>query len=161
LNRNRVSITGILVFLFSFGHLISAPVPAGAQQDEVAILQRGPIYTKGLPFFLPNAIPAFYGVYRFRGAEVTVYYTENPILRRKEWSLFPCADNEGLVVPEGQGALLLFPAAENEWTVFFSYYPEREDICAFIDTSFDSFRYFRGITRDRSIPPFPAVLSFD
>ena len=162
LNKNRI----FLLFLFILLQY-AAMQGLGAQQEaeareRVSILQRGPIFRKGLPFFLPNAIPGFSGVYRFRETEITVYYTETKILRRQEWLPFDCPGSTGLLVPEQEeGVLLVFPAVEDGWTIFFSYQEQRDDICRFIDTFLEQFLYFRGITRDREIPPFPAVLQLE
>jgi len=151
----------LLIVLFSALPISSAAQQNSGPENEVAVLRRGPIYRKGLPFFLPNAIPCFYGVYRFRGTEITVYYTETAIFRRRQWETFTCPASAGYILPDENAeerVLFIFPAEDQGWTVFFLIREVRDDICLFIDTFFSRFQYFRGITRDRTIPPFPAVL---
>lgn len=159
-------LTLILLFLASALRLCaqeSGTEEGSTREKTVSVLQKGPEYRKGLPFFLPNAIPAFSGVYRYRGSQINVYYTETEILRREAWEPFSCEGSRGLSAPDPEtgGVFLIFPAEEQGWTVFFSFREMREDICLFIDTFFEQFRYFRGITRDRTIPPFPAVLQLE
>ncbi len=161
LSRKPKYVPVLLAVLFLGVPVSPAAQQSGGPENEVSILQRGPIYRKGLPFFLPNAIPGFYGVYRFRGTEITVYYTETAISRRQQWEAFNCPASAGFILPEEDAeerVLFIFPAEEQGWTVFFLFREVRDDTCLFIDTFFSRFQYFRGITRDRSIPPFPAVL---
>lgn len=138
--------------------LSAVPDKTEAQEGGVSILQKGPIFKKGLPFFLPNAIPSFYGLYTFKDIQVSVYYTETRIVRKPEWNPLPCTVSDGLVVRNEPDTLLIFPAEYADWTVFISFPAAREDMCEFADRFLDRFQYFRGITRDRSIPPFPAVI---
>lgn len=152
-------IYGCVSFIFIILLILPAfRIPA----QEVSVLQSGPIYRKGIPFFPPNAIPAFYGIYTFNDAEVTVYYTEKRIPRSEEWEEFVCLGNRGLLLPEQTGTVMVYPPVQDDdWTLFIAYNGEREDFCRFVDTFIRRFQYFYGISRDKSIPPFPAVLPFE
>lgn len=134
---------------------------AVCQEGELSILQQGPEQRKGLPFFLPNAIPHFKGVYNFRGSKVQVFYTESAMLRRPEWAPVECGDSRVFTVRDQSHDIYIYPMEGDRRTFFFLFDPERQDVCGFIDPFLSRFRYFLGITRDRMVPPFPAVVPLE
>ena len=150
MNR-RISVTIILTVL------LLLPGFSSSAAQEVSVLQKGPIFRKGIPFLPPNALPVFYGVYSFRDSEIIVYFSESLIPRAEDWEEIPCQGGTLLQLPGRE--IFIFPdTIETEWSIFIVFKESISDICPFVNTFLRRFQYFLGITRDRSIPPFPAVL---
>lgn len=138
---------------------------------ETAVMQNGPDFRKGMPYFLPNAIPVFTAEYEFRGRLFTLYYTMNEFPGAEAWEQAPCGENMTRAVPVRVGENVVFrqivPPQNPDYKLFISYSTDtdavltEDEVCLFIDAFIRRFRYFFGISSDRTIPPFPAVVPLD
>jgi len=136
------------------------PFSAESQQgteDNLAILHKGPIPGRGIPNLYPNAIPYFYGAYRFGSLLLDVYYSAEKIAPSESWAGLTCGKIRLFEVPAEEGRFFYY-GSEAGWTIFLKIPPELENLCPFIEVFIRRLTYFIGINRDRGIVPFPAVL---
>jgi hypothetical protein len=71
--------------------LQAQPAPGDSPQvQDIALLVRGPVEDRGLPFLRSNVIDHYFGSYSYLGKSILVYYTEREIVRYETWQLVDC-----------------------------------------------------------------------
>lgn len=135
-------------------------IPAGAQTGDaggLAILLKGPVAGKGIPALPPNAMPYYFGQYAYEVSTIDVYYTAVPIVPPDTWKPLVCGRYVFLEVP-GRAGKSLYYASDNDWAVFIIFPGDLSTACPFLDVFIRRLTYFTGISRDKDIVPYPAVL---
>jgi hypothetical protein len=71
--------------------LQAQPAPGDSPQvQDIALLVRGPVEDRGLPFLRSNVIDHYFGSYSYLGKSILVYYTEREIVRYETWQPVDC-----------------------------------------------------------------------
>jgi hypothetical protein len=138
--------------------LVLAAVATGAE-TKPAILQRGPLPVKGIPFLPPNVLPAFQGDYSLGGRRISVLFSSEALVLPREWKSLPCGPLRLAEVPEDDGrTFCLVEGAEEPLFLFFSFQSPGGDWCKFIEAFRAGFLYLRSFQSGGLEVPFPAML---
>ena len=143
--------------------LCAAAAAAAGQsgQPGQAILQRGPLPARGIPFFPPNLLPAFRGEYLAEEGRVVVYFTREQVVLPSGWRGVRCAQTPLVrVVNEEDFTLCFVESAEAGYVLFFSFQSESFPWCAWTEAFLQRFRYLLAFTQSSSEVPFPAIFEY-
>ncbi len=143
----------VIVFLTSL---------AFAEENEPAVLIRGPIIHDGIEFLGVNRITAQYGEYKYQGELIRLYYTAEEIVLSDDWGFYDCKI-EGLVqkVGAGKDRIIIGYFDGLGWKVFLSVAADADYICPFISEYIKKQKYFNNIVSETSGFSFPAILDID
>ncbi len=143
----------VIVFLTS---------PAFSEENEPAVLIRGPIIHDGIEFLGVNRITAQYGEYRYQGDLIRLYYTAEEIVLSDDWGFYDCKI-DGLVQKSGAGKerVIIGYFDSLGWMIFLSIPADADYICPFILEYIKRQKYFNNIVSDSSGFSFPAILDID
>ena len=134
-------------------------------ERETALLERGPLTVKGIPFLPSNVLPAYWAEYRVAGDPAEVWYTRQPLVLPAAWPKLRCGAFSLLLVPVDAGLVVCFagPLQEGEPAVylFFSYASgEPASWCGWVEAFLQRFRYLLAFAASGTEVPFPAVLEY-
>jgi len=148
----KIGMLSSLVFLS-----IVSGFPSYAAGSTPAILERGPLPGKGIPFLEKNAIQHFYGEYTYDGLPIRIWYTREPLLAPGA-KPFSCRKLPLVTLAEGETLALLF-SNEKEFMIF-QFEKGFSRPCDFISAFLSRLAYFQGITEEGDDVPFPAIIEF-
>ncbi len=139
-----------LLFLY-FIFIILLPGYSQDGEPELALLERGPVFTEGIPFLAPNVLEAYMGRYRIGEASVIVYFSREPVITPGNWEPFRCGTRDYLtfLYKEGKGYFLESPKG---WVVFIYFEIIDENHCRFTESFFNRLNYFLSISDTFSLP---------
>ena len=145
--------------------LLCGAAGAAVGQAEEAILQRGPVAVRSLPFFPPNALRAYQGEYRVPRQSgdwrVVVYFTRESLVLPAAWREVRCGQSPLRRVTSEEGFTLCHAEpGEAGWFVFLTFESEDFHWCGWTESFLARFRYLLPFARGESEVPFPAVLEF-
>ena len=143
--------------------LCAAAAAAAGQsgQPGQAILQRGPLPARGIPFFPPNLLPAFRGEYLADEGRVVVYFTREQVVLPSGWRGVRCAQAPLVRVANEEVFTLCFvESGEAGYVLFFSFQSESFPWCAWAEAFLQRFRYLLAFTQSSSEVPFPAIFEY-
>lgn len=129
-----------------------------AADDEPAILLKGPVPHDGIEFLGANAIPSYYGEYKYDGGSIRIYYTDEHIVLSDEWTAADCGISGLLMRTADDERQTAAYTDKKGWTAFLSFEAGTEYICSFIESYRKRQNYFLNIAKDKSIFSFPAIL---
>jgi hypothetical protein len=162
------------------GEAATADDPAAV----VPVLVSGPNYKEGLPFFPPNVIGYYAGIYEMSDRRVAVYFTERDIVPHSAWGERACgryrlqtfqqkmpeelekeiessaAAAVGSPAPPAAagGSIPFFYYDGGSFHLFFGFIG-KEVSCPFVESFIKNYLYFRGVSGGKEgMPQFPAVL---
>ena len=140
--------------------LLLAGVPAGAQSGQ-AILLRGPLAARGIPFFPPNVLEAYRGEYQAGDWWIEVYFTREPLVLPAGWRKAPCGQ-EALLRLEGEEkpTFCYLEPAEAGYAVFLSFESDAFPWCAWTQAFLQRLRSLLAFSRGLAETPFPAILDY-
>lgn len=131
--------------------------PQNSEYDNLAILGKGPLSGKGIPNLYPNALDFYYGLYRYKTFTIEIFYSSQKVLPSESWEPFVCGQYRLLKVPVKTGWYLYYEAGTG-WVVFLKGPADLALPCPFIEIFIKRLSYFMGISKDKVVVPFPAVL---
>ena len=153
--RGIIKIMPAVFFIFA-----AIPVLT-AQQSQTAVLEKGPVYHRGIEFLGMNAIQSWYGEYSAKEDLIIIYYTDSEIVLSGDWEAGGCGIDgsfSGGTAADGRPrAAYRDPRG---WTAFFSYTMGQQEFCSFLGVYISRQNYFINIVRDKSLFSFPAVIEF-
>lgn len=140
--------------------LLLAGAPAGAQSGQ-AILVRGPLAARGIPFFPPNVLGAHRGEYQAGDWRIEVYFTREPLVLPAGWRKAPCGQ-EALLRLEGEErpTFCYLEPAEAAYAVFLSFDSGSFPWCAWTQAFLQRLRSLLAFSQGPAETPFPAVLDY-
>jgi hypothetical protein len=154
----------IFVVLF---FLILSLLQLSGEENEVAILVRGPVAARGFPEIYPNAIKTWEGYYRYLDSELVVFFTREDVLLPSGWVYYACGNLDGFL---SNHKVLYYK--NSEWSVLFSYLADNsnsgessgntpdKELCNFADKFIIRLKYFLRDADPLAAPLLPAVLEF-
>ncbi|HDQ13460.1 MAG TPA: hypothetical protein ENN41_01415 [Sediminispirochaeta sp.] len=146
----------LLVLVLATPGLWAQSDDEGRAPDDttVAILERGPVAERGLPFLPRNVISHYRGYYSLEGDAIKVYYTEQEIVRFSRWPAVDCGPLQ-LYQVEGEVYFGQFP----DFYIFVEF--EQSLRCDFVNQFISRLNYFRSVQdMNAGRPPFPAILEW-
>jgi major membrane immunogen (membrane-anchored lipoprotein) len=150
-NKLKLKLALIILLLLLIIH------SAVAEDSGPAILLRGPVPHEGIEFIGANAIPSYYGEYKFQGGIVRTYFTTEEIILSDSWKTSECGVPK-MFIRDGEGRIESVYTDRRGWTVFMSFESSSKNICQFIDSYRERQNYFLNIAKDKSVFSFPAIL---
>jgi len=140
--------------------LLLAGSTAGAQSGQ-AILLRGPLAARGIPFFPPNVLEAYRGEYQAGDWRIEVYFTREPLVLPAGWRKAPCGQ-EALLRLEGEEkpTFCYLEPAEAGYAVFLSFESDAFPWCAWTQAFLQRLRSLLAFSRELAETPFPAILDY-
>lgn len=139
--------------------VLAAAVTGAETKPARAILERGPLPVKGIPFLPPNVLPALQGDYSLGGERVSVLFSSEALVLPREWESLRCGALRLAEVPADTGrTVCLAEGAEEPLFLFFSFESPGGDWCVFIEAFRARFLYLRGFLGGGLEVPFPAIL---
>jgi hypothetical protein len=149
--------------------LCLAAVPAGAQATRPpepgptaqAILERGPLASRGIPFFPPNVLAVYRGEYLAGTSRIEVYFTREALLLPAGWRKALCRQ-EALLRLDGEENLTFCYAEPGEtgYTVFLSFESEAFPWCAWTEAFLRRLRSLLAFSQGPADVAFPAILEY-
>ena len=130
-----------------------------------ALLERGPLAVKGIPFLPPNSLPAFWAEYRVAGDFAEVWYTRQPLVLPAAWPKLRCGAWSLLLVTVDAGLAVCYagPLQEGEPAVYLFFSLASGDPaagCGWVEAFLQRFRYLLAFAASGTEIPFPAVLEY-
>ncbi len=136
----------------------TAEAGSAASAITLAILERGPLPRRSIPWIGPNAIPCHFGEYRF-GEERIALYALREFVPSSSWEIYRCGRNRDLLRVPSEEGLLIIARTDAEESFFFLFPAGLSDPCSFIVQFVSRFTYFVGASRgDQGQISFPAIL---
>jgi len=149
--------------------LCLAAVPAGAQAARAqqpgstaqAILERGPLAARGIPFFPPNVLAAYRGEYLAGTSRIEVYFTREALVLPAGWRKALCGQ-EALLRLDGEESFSFCHVEPGEagYAVFLSFESESFPWCAWTEAFLRRLRYLQAFSQGPADVPFPAILEY-
>jgi hypothetical protein len=158
--------------------LLLAGLPAGAQTPQSAqgaqapraaptaqaILERGPIPVRGIPFLPPNLLAAARGEYlagQDRQDKIEAYFTREPLVLPAGWRRVPCGQ-EALLRLEGEErpTFCCLEPGDGGYALFLSFEGEAFPWCSWTQAFLQSLRSLLSFSQGTGEVPFPAVLDY-
>ena len=165
-NRSKIA-RGVIAALTIL--LCLAAVPAGAQAAQAprprptaqAILERGPLASRGIPFFPPNVLAAYRGEYLAGTSRIEVYFTREALVLPAGWRKALCRQ-EALLRLEGEENLTFcyVEPGETGYTVFLSFESDSFPWCAWTEAFLRRLRYLLAFSQGPEDVAFPAILEY-
>jgi len=133
---------------------------AGAQGGQ-AILERGPIAVRGIPFFPPNVLEADWGEYLTGQFRIEVYFTREPLALPGGWRKAPCG-RETLLRLDGEEkpTFCYVEPGDGGYALFLSFESEAFAWCAWTQAFLPRLRSLLNFSQDPAEVPFPAILEY-
>mgnify|MGYP000867928791 CR=1 FL=1 len=145
----------VLCAILIFPAVLSAQSAGTA--TAIAVLQRGPLPRKSIPWIGPNALSCYFGEYRV-GDEMISLYAVREFVPSSSWAAYSCGRRLSLLRIESGEGLLLFCQISGGFSFFFLFPSGFADPCAFIEPFLSRFTYFAGASRsDFDQVSFPAI----
>ena len=140
--------------------LLLAGGPAGAQSGQ-AVLLRGPLAARGIPFFPPNVLEAYRGEYQAGDWRIEVYFTREPLVLPAGWRKASCGQ-EAILRLEGEEkpTFCHLEPAEGAYAVFLSFESGTFPWCAWTQAFLQRLRSLLAFSQGGAEVPFPAVLDY-
>jgi hypothetical protein len=140
--------------------LLLAGSTAGAQSGQ-AVLLRGPLAARGIPFFPPNVLEAWRGEYQAGNARIEVYFTREALVLPAGWRKAPCGQ-EALLRLEGEEkpTFCYLQPAEGAYAVFLSFEAEAFPWCGWTQAFLQRLRSLLAFSQGEAETPFPAILDY-
>jgi hypothetical protein len=147
---------------------VGAQAAARAQTPGQAILERGPLATRGLPFFPPNVLQAYLGEYLAEAgacdggdARVVVYFTREPLVLPAGWRGVTCGQEALLRVPDEERLSFCHVEPGEAGFVLFLSFPDGSfPWCPWTQAFLQRLRYLLALTQGSPEVPFPAVFEY-
>jgi hypothetical protein len=140
--------------------LLLAGAPAGAQSGQ-AVLLRGPLAARGIPFFPPNVLEAYRGEYQAGDWRIEVYFTREPLVLPAGWRRASCGQEAILrLESEEKPTFCCLEPAEGAYAVFFSFESGTFPWCAWTQAFLQRLRSLLAFSQVGAEVPFPAVLDY-
>ncbi len=155
--------------------LLLSVVPAGAQAGKTpqtaqpprtarmsqAILERGPVAVRGLPFFPPNVLEADRAEYLAGHSLIEVYITREPLVLPVGWRKASCGQ-EALLRVEGEDrpTYCFVEPGEGGYALFLAFESDDFPWCAWTQAFLPRLRSLLAFGQGRADAPFPAVLDY-
>jgi hypothetical protein len=140
--------------------LLLAGPPAGAQSGQ-AILQRGPLAARGIPFLPPNVLRAYRGEYLAAETRIVVYFTRESLVLPAGWRPASCGQDTLLRVPDEEFPTFCYAdpgeAGYSLFLSFESFEAEPFPWCAWTEAFLQRLRYLLAFSSE---VPFPAVIEY-
>jgi len=138
--------------------LLLCGAPAGAQGRQ-AVLQRGPLPGRGIPFFPPNLLPVYRGEYLAGEFRIEVFFTREALGVPAGWRRASCGTEPLLRLPEEEKpTYCLLEGGETGFGVFLSFDSEAFPWCAWTEAFLRRLRNLLAFSREEI--PFPAILDY-
>jgi hypothetical protein len=146
-------------------------VPAGqaprAGRTAQAILERGPVAVRGLPFLPPNVLEAYKAEYLAGPSRIEVYFTREPLVLPAAWRKVRCGQEALLRVEDADSPTFCHaepgdggPAHAYAYVLFLSFETEDFPWCAWTQVFLQSLRSLLSFGQGPADVPFPAVLDY-
>ena len=155
----------IIVSVLAVALAVVSVLPSVAQSaSDRAVLVRGTLRVRGVEHFPANAVPAFYGEYRWDRSTVRVWVVREALYLSEDWTEYSFRSPSGRALkafrkvpgPQDPGFEVLAVRSEEYWSVF--EFPASEgDPRAFITSFSDRLRYFVAHSSPSDVS-LPAVL---
>jgi hypothetical protein len=150
------------------GKAVSGGQASRAARMAQAILERGPVAVRGLPFFPPNVLEAAKGQYvveedRVVKARIEVYFTREPLVFPAGWRRERCGAESVLRVEgEDRPTYCFVESGEdgNAFALFLSFDSEDFPWCAWTQAFLPRLRSLLSFSQGPTDAPFPAVLEY-
>lgn len=147
-NKRRLCLLALAVIAF---------IPLFAQNGTVlAVLERGPLLKKVIPFIGPNTLSYYYGEYRLEQEKKAEIYYITEMVPLSSWTPYSCGGLAFLEVPY-PGARVLYYSREEGEGIFFLFPGGMDNPCRFINPFLERYTYFRSLARLGGQVTFPAV----
>jgi len=140
--------------------LLLAGSTAGAQSGQ-AILLRGPLAARGIPFFPPNVLEAYRGEYQAGDWRIEVYFTREPLVLPAGWRKASCGQ-EALLRLEGEEkpTFCYVEPGDGGYVLFLSFESDAFPWCAWTQAFLQRLRSLLAFSRGLAETPFPAILDY-
>jgi hypothetical protein len=140
--------------------LLLAGGPAGAQSGQ-AVLLRGPLAARGIPFFPPNVLEAYRAEYQAGDWRIEVYFTREPLVLPAGWRKARCGQ-EAILRLEGEEkpTFCYLEPAEGAYAVFLAFESGTLPWCAWTQAFLQRLRSLLAFSQGGAEIPFPAVLDY-
>lgn len=140
--------------------LILSAASTEAQAGQ-AILERGPVAVRGLPFFPPNVLEADRAEYLAGESLIEVYFTREPLVLPAGWRRERCGQ-ESLLRVEGEErpVFCYVQPGEGGYALFLSFDSEGFPWCAWTQAFLQRLRSLLAFSQGPAETPFPAVLDY-
>jgi hypothetical protein len=128
-----------------------------------AILERGPVAVRGLPFYPPNVLEAAKAEYLAGQSLIEVYFTREPLVFPAEWRRERCGTESVLRVEgEDRPTYCFVESGEggNAFALFLSFDSEDFPWCAWTRAFLPRLRSLLSFSQGSTDAPFPAVLEY-
>jgi hypothetical protein len=126
-----------------------------------AILERGPVAVRGLPFFPPNVLEAHRAEYLAGKSLIEVYFTREPLVLPAGWRQARCGQEDLLrVLGHDSPTFCHVEPGDSGYAVFMSFEAEDFPWCAWARAFLQSLRSLLSFSQGPAEVPFPAVLDY-
>jgi hypothetical protein len=152
--------------------LCLAAVPAGAQAGQSpraprdgpksqAILERGPVAGRGIPFFPPNVLAVFRGEYLAGQSRIEVYFTREQLVLPAGWRKASCGQ-EALLRLDGEEkpTFCYVEPGDAGYVLFLSFAAESFPWCAWTGAFLQRLRSLLAFSQGSEEVAFPAILDY-
>ena len=149
--------------------LCLAALPAGAQAAQApragprgqAILERGPVAARGIPFFPPNLLAVYRGDYLAGESRIEVYFTREALVLPAGWRKALCGQ-QALLRLDGEERLTFcyVEPGDGGYALFLSFESVSFPWCAWTEAFLQRLRYLLAFSQGPEEVPFPAILDF-
>ncbi len=146
--------TVLAILLILSAHLADA-------QAGQAILERGPVAVRGLPFLPPNLLEADRAEYLAGQSLIEVYFTREPLVLPAGWRKERCGQ-EPLLRVEGEErpVFCYVEPGEGGYALFLAFESRDFPWCAWTQAFLQRLRSLLGFSQGPAEAPFPAVLDY-
>ena len=155
--------------------LILSVVPADAQAGQAAsggqaqraarmaqaVLERGPIAVRGLPFFPPNVLEADRGEYLAGQSRIEVFFTRAPLVLPAAWRKAGCGQEPFLRVQDEERPTFCYvEPGDGGYALFLSFETEDFPWCAWTQAFLLRLRSLLSFSQGPAEVPFPAIVEY-